>query len=141
MNALKFVVPGEPKGKGRPRFTRAGHTYTLDATRAYEAKIQEAAREAMHGFPPVAKEVAFEVNVEAFFPIPKSWSKKKRLSALQGVDRPIKKPDIDNVVKSAVDGMNGIVFVDDAQVVKLTATKHYSETPRLEVTVRELEEA
>lgn len=36
---VDFTVPGEPRGKGRPRFSKSGHTYTDSETRAYENKI------------------------------------------------------------------------------------------------------
>ena len=51
-----------------------------------------------------------------------------------GQIKPTTKPDLDNIVK-ALDGMNGIVVVDDSQIVKLTATKQYSEIPQLIVSV------
>jgi len=82
--------------------------------------------------PPIGGPV--EVVVEAFMMVPASWSLKKRLSAIAGQIKPVTKPDLDNIVK-ALDGMNGIVVVDDAQIVKLTATKHYSDIPQLIVTV------
>lgn len=37
------------------------------------------------------------------------------------------KPDLDNLVKAILDAMNGIVWVDDAQVFSMTACKNYSE--------------
>jgi Holliday junction resolvase RusA-like endonuclease len=86
----------------------------------------------MRNMPPLGGPV--EVVVEAFMMVPASWSLKKRLSAIAGQIKPITKPDLDNIVK-ALDGMNGIVVVDDSQIVKLTATKQYAETPQLLVTV------
>ena len=44
---LQFIVPGEPRGKGRPRFTRRGFAYTDTATRDYETLIACRASEAM----------------------------------------------------------------------------------------------
>ena len=34
-------------------------------------------------------------------------------------------PDIDNLVKFILDGMNGLIYKDDAQVVKLIVQKLY----------------
>ena len=45
------------------------------------------------------------------------------------------KPDIDNYVKAVLDGLNGLLFVDDKQIIELTARKKYSESARTEVTV------
>lgn len=133
--ALRFSVLGQPVGKARPRFSRT-RVYTPAKTVRYEEQISEAAKVAMYGLPPVATDVAFDVEIEAYYAVPASWSKKRRISALQGVDRPMTKPDLDNLAKSVLDGMNGIVFEDDKQVVGLTVTKHYSDTPRIEVVVR-----
>lgn len=133
--ALRFSVRGQPVGKARPRFSRT-RVYTPANTVYYERQIGEAAKAAMFGFPPVAPDVAFDVEIEAYYAVPASWSKKRRLSALQGVDRPMTKPDLDNLAKAVLDGMNGIVFEDDKQVVGLSVTKHYSDTPRVEVVVR-----
>ena len=49
---------------------------------------------------------------------------------------PTKKPDLDNVLKAVLDGLNGIAFVDDSQVVNVCMAKHYDLTPRVAVTVR-----
>jgi Holliday junction resolvase RusA-like endonuclease len=46
----------------------------------------------------------------------------------------ISRPDIDNVVKAILDGLNGVVFADDAVVAQLVASKHYGEE-RVEVQV------
>ena len=37
------------------------------------------------------------------------------------------KPDVDNAIKSILDGMNSCVYTDDKNVVKVTATKWYGE--------------
>jgi Holliday junction resolvase RusA-like endonuclease len=79
--------------------------------------------------------VAVSVNLEARVSVPASWSKRKRAAALEGEIKPTSRPDIDNFAKAATDGMNGIVYVDDAQIVRLDAQKHYAETPGLLVYV------
>ena len=47
---LTFEVPGEPRGKGRPRFTKDGHAYTDSETMAYEKKIIAYYKQAFGGF-------------------------------------------------------------------------------------------
>jgi Holliday junction resolvase RusA-like endonuclease len=47
------------------------------------------------------------------------------------------KPDLDNVVKAVLDALNGVVYLDDAQVVNLVATKRYATEPRVEVYIFE----
>ncbi len=133
MNAVHIVLPGIPQGKGRPRFVRAtGHAFTPAKTRSYESMLQGAALAAMAGRQPL--DGPLQVIVEAHFPVPVSWSRKKHAAALLGVTRPTKKPDADNLMK-VLDSLNAVVFHDDSQIVEGTIVKHYSDQPRLVVKV------
>lgn len=132
---LKLVIPGPPVAKGRPRIsTRGGfaRAYTPAKTQRYEDLIKSRAFDAMDGRPPVNE--GMKVDVIAFVAIPQSMSKVKRAAALVGGLMPWTRPDVDNYVKAALDGMNGIVFRDDSLVTDLSIRKRYSETPRLEIT-------
>jgi len=135
VRVVSFTVPGQPVAKGRARIsTFGGHvrSYTPEKTRRYENQVSAYAAEAMRNVPPMGGPV--EVVVDAHMLVPKSWSLKTRLAAIAGQIKPTTKPDLDNIVK-ALDGMNGIVVVDDSQIVKLTATKQYAEIPQLIVSV------
>ena len=129
---VSFTIPGEPVAKGRPRMTRSGHVYTPSKTRLYEAHVQaawKAVREAEHSC-----NYPLRVFIAAYFPIPKSVSKKKRL-AMDGTPH-TKKCDADNLAKSVLDALNGLAFADDAQVYNLQVIKRYTaEEPRVEVTM------
>ena len=136
INTVAFTVPGEPQGKGRARVgTIAGHArmFTPAKTVAYEGLIAMAARDAMGRTLPF--DGACVVEVDAVFAVPQSWSKKKRAEALAGVLRPTKKPDGDNVLKAVCDGINGIVWADDAQAVDQRIRKVYGERAELRVRV------
>lgn len=133
--SVDFFVPGEPHGKGRPRMTRAGHAFTDARTRAYETAVKIEATAAMRGRRPFAKGCV--VLLEAIFEPPKSLSRKKR-TALLGLPV-MKKPDIDNIEKSVIDGMNGTIFYDDSQVWATFGVKRYGETSRVDVKVVECE--
>ena len=128
---IKFTIPGPPQGKGRPRFTKSGHTYTPAKTAEYEKLVQaeymrQCAGQSLHGQP-------VRISIDVFFEIPQNTSKKRR-SEMMGMDRsPTKKPDIDNVIKIITDALNGIAYDDDAQIVSLSATKFYDETPHVDV--------
>lgn len=70
-----------------------------------------------------------------YMQIPKSTPKKLYQRMLENDVRPAKKPDIDNIIKSVADGLNNVAYIDDSQIIKITAEKFYSENPRIEVTV------
>lgn len=136
LKPVSFVVPGEAVGKGRPRVsTIGGHArmFTPQKTANYETLIAMAAQQAMAGREliggPVLVEMKIMVSVAA------SWSKKKTAEALAGDVMPTKKPDADNVLKAICDGINGIVFKDDVQVVNVSLSKRFSETPGVSVRV------
>ena len=135
---IEFTVPGDPRGKGRPRFSRVGKftkTYTDAKTKEYEAKVALAATAAMKGHEPLETPVMIwmEINIA----IPASYSKKRREDCLLGVEMPCKKPDADNILKGFLDAMNGIVYKDDVQVVRFTVQKHYSTEPGVYTMIRE----
>lgn len=133
---IAFEVPGTPIGKGRPRVTTIGghaRMYTPTKTAHYEHQVAAAARYAMGGLLPIAG--AVRVTVFAYLPIPVSWSKRKQLAAAAFQLLPTSKPDLDNVCKAVLDGINGICFVDDAQVVALETGKWFGAEPRVTVVV------
>ena len=127
MLTLQFTIPGPPVGKGRPRFSTAGgkpRSYTPAVTREYEALIAARAAEAMVGRDPLTTPLT--VYIYAFMSIPLSWSKTKRQAALDGVRYPTR-PDVDNIAKTVLDGMQGVVFENDSQVTYLKVSKKYAE--------------
>jgi Holliday junction resolvase RusA-like endonuclease len=136
--SVYFVVTGKPVGKGRPRAsTRGGFVrmYTDAKTLGYEAAIADEAARAMSGAEPF--ETPMQMQVSCYYPIPKSWPKKIKQGAIDEEVFPKVKPDLDNVVKAVLDALNGVVYLDDAQVVNLVATKRYATEPRVEVYVFE----
>lgn len=134
---ITFTLPGHPQGKGRARAFRRGDFighYTPEKTRSYEGMLRDAAARAMGDLPPFA--VPVEVEVSAIFDIPASWSRRRRNDALAGIERPGKKPDIDNIIKAVVDACNGVVFKDDALIVQGKYSKVYGPAPMVGITVR-----
>ena len=63
------------------------------------------------------------VEVRAYFPVPKTWPKWKKAAAHFGMICPTRKPDADNVLKAVLDGLNGVVYKDDAQVFETCISK------------------
>ena len=50
---------------------------------------------------------------------------------------PLKKPDIDNIVKIILDAMNECAFKDDTQITKLAVEKKYAQTESIYVKIEE----
>ena len=136
---IKFRVPGKPQGKGRPRIERNPYTgkihgRTPDKTVEYENFIRwcyKAAKGKHFGVNTLA------VDVQAYFPIPKSVSQKKRAEILNKGIKPTVKPDCDNIIKAVLDALNKVAYDDDKQVVSISCTKHYAENGYLEITITE----
>lgn len=143
---IVFTVPGEPVGKGRHRsvtrkrrdkVTGEMGTYTAritpPRTEAYERAVADSARQAMANRELITGPAMVELFITVS--VPQSWSKKQKAQALAGQLFPTKKPDKDNVIKAIYDGLNGIVWVDDAQAVDGHQRKRYGETPGVRVRI------
>ena len=138
MATLKLTVPGEPKGKARPRFSRTtGTTYTPSNTAEYESRVLYFFKMEYPDWKPTEKPVS--VRILAYYQIPKSSSMKRASQMKIGRIRPTKRPDADNIAKAICDALNGVTYRDDAQIVSLGVHKLYSTDPRVEVMIKELE--
>lgn len=106
----KFIVPGQPFGKQRPRksFKLKG-LYTPKETTNYEAYVRNIANKQASMI-----DKPLRVDITAYFEIPKSFSKKRRQACLAGLEKPTKKPDKDNIEKVILDGMNPLFKTNKA---------------------------
>lgn len=139
LSEIQFTIPGQPVPKSRPKATRRGNyisMYTPSKTANYEGLVAHSAAFAMAGRDLIQGAVSVELDIR--LEVPQSWSKKKQKLALDGQIAATKKSDIDNITKSVFDGMNGVVWRDDVQVVESKQRKRYAETPGVVVIVREL---
>lgn len=132
---VKFTVLGNPQAKQRPRASVInGHArmYTPKDTVNYENLVRYTYQRE------VGKKLdgAIEMTVKAYFPIPKSVSKKQHVLMASETYPHTKKPDADNCIKSVSDGIQGVAFDDDKQIYKIVAEKYYSNNPRIEVELR-----
>lgn len=126
---IAIVIPGEPKGKGRPRLGK-GFTYTPKDTVNYENLVKVCYMDQAKN---LKLDGELKATIIAYYSIPKSTSKKKRVEMVEERIRPTKKPDLDNVAKIVLDSLNKVAFDDDSQIVKLEIEKFYSENPRVEL--------
>ena len=130
---VDFTIPSAPVPKSRPRFnTNTGRAFTDDKTRIFE-NIVSLAYGARHYF----DDSYIRIRMKFKFEVPKSYSKKKRIEALEGKIRPTK-ADIDNYIKSVLDGLNGKAFKDDRYIYVILAEKEYSEEASIEVSIESI---
>lgn len=90
------------------------------------------------GMIPQGVEIGMEIT--AFYSIPKSTSRKRAALMREGLIRPAKKPDFDNVAKVICDALNKIAYYDDAQIVEAAFAKFYADEPRVVVRLWKINE-
>jgi len=158
------VLEGDPRGKGRPKFTVRGHgpkqfvqVYTDKETQDYEQLIQEEVLRLIGGdvlvhntkmikratfidaFVDMGGEPLFKgpvrLEMEIRHPLRVSWTKAKTAGALNGEVAATIKPDIDNVLKIWCDAFNRCMWKDDTQVIRCTVEKMFAEEPSVLVRV------
>ena len=137
--AIRFTVPGEPTGKGRPRVFQTNgvsRAVTPQKTLNYENLVKWIVSESMQ-----VEQLTGEIKAEikAYYAIPKSMTKKNRQLIEEGKLHPTKKPDADNVQKIIFDSLNGIAYKDDSQINKINYEAFYDDGkgPRVEVALFE----
>ncbi|WP_418524694.1 RusA family crossover junction endodeoxyribonuclease [Limosilactobacillus vaginalis] len=137
---MKLVFEIEPVEQARPRATRMGRgirLYDPKKVSVYKKQLGMMCR-FQYKQAPLAGPLKVEMNF--FRHVQSSVSKKERKLRLSGSHRPVVKPDTDNYIKSTLDGLNGLLWEDDNQIVDLIAHKYYSDNPRVEIEVTQLNE-
>lgn len=126
---IHMTLDLKPEAKQRPRFNRTtGRAYTAEKTRKFENAVNALAKE--HVSEPLNGAVSLSIVFVAprLKAEPKSQAERKYKTS---------RPDLSNMIKSLEDGLQGALFHDDAQVVKLSAEKVYAglgESPHIEIT-------
>ena len=100
-----FLIVGDLKAKARPRVTKHGNTYTPKTTRDAEDVVGLKFIQAnpVHK-PNGSTRWALKVDV---------WPSTHR------------RADVDNLAKTIMDGLNGVLYVDDGQVDWLAIHRHW----------------
>lgn len=134
---IEFTVNIEPMGA--VRMTQRGKWVNPKAQEylSYKNVIGFEARK--HVKTPITGPV--NAIITFYYPIPVSWSKKKRIQAHLGQLQPTVKPDLDNCVKGVYDALNKVAWKDDNLVISTIARKLYSEEPRIVIRIEEVKAA
>lgn len=143
MNELRVFIPGEPCAQGRPRFSTAGgfvRAYDPAKSRNYKAYVKAVcAEEAKKQGWLFNTDLPLKVEIIAGLSIPSSKSKKWKQEAMDGKEKPTKKPDVDNIVKTVTDALSGVIYKDDKQITSLVVGKIYSEPPGVALVIKALD--
>ena len=140
VDIIRFTIPGQPFGKQRPRVINRGTfstAYTPKETVQYENLVKLYYQQAAKGFSfPVG--TMLDIDITAYYCIPKSTNKRARQDMLNGIIRPTKRPDFDNIGKIICDSLNMIAYHDDSAIVDGRVRKFYSDVPRVEVILKSI---
>ena len=126
---VDFTIHTAPVSKQRPRLGKGGCVYTPSKTKVFENIVALS-----YGNRPSFDDKYIRIRLKFKFEVPKSYSKKKRLEAIEGKIRPTK-ADIDNYIKAVLDGLNKKAWEDDRYIVGILAEKEYSEKSCIEVSI------
>lgn len=136
---FNIIINETPIPASRPRVTRWS-TYYNEPYKSYKEflDIYLSKYKAEDKSTIFQKSEPIEVYIDFYLPIPQSISHKKQLKI--ELEQHVRKPDLDNLAKSILDGMNGNIFSDDAQIVCLVLKKHNSFYPRTEIKIKKVEQ-
>lgn len=124
---IEFTIPGPPVAKGRPRFAsgkRGVIAFTPQKTKRYETLVKATAMEAMHRHGSAQFSGPVKVTISALFghKTKQGWHTSR--------------PDLDNIIKAVLDGLNEVVYADDAAVCCVVASKQYCDSGNEQVQVK-----
>ncbi|QLH75558.1 MAG: RusA family crossover junction endodeoxyribonuclease [Methanomassiliicoccales archaeon] len=144
-DVIEFFVGGEPVPQGSTRsfyIKKLDRVVTTHMNKNTEGWRQRIATEAQHvnsfretSFYTDDKRCGYLISLEFYMTRPKSTPKKVHLNT--------KRPDLDKLIRAALDGITGILIPDDSQVIGISANKCYcpeNVPPGLKITLRKLHE-
>lgn len=151
---ISFFVPGTPVPKGRPRATIVGkdeiamskygayirrgarpRLYTPKTTIMGQDAVKNAYLEKYRPDPAIGP---LWIEIIAFIKPPASTSKAKREAMFAGEIYPTGRPDIDNLLKLAMDALEGLAYKNDSQIVAGYPKKKYGPREGVEIKIERM---
>ena len=120
-----FFVRGRPIPQGSLKFIQ-GRPIHVRATDLAVWRADIARNAELFGFTPIAE----AVRVEMDFVMSKPKSAKRLFPSV--------KPDLDKLVRAVLDGLTGVAYEDDSQVVLIKATKTYGEVQGVWIKIEQI---
>lgn len=120
-----FFVKGRPVPQGSLKFIhgRPIHARATDLA-VWRADIARNAE--LFGFKPISN----AVKVEMDFVMLKPKSAKRAFPSV--------KPDLDKLIRAVLDGLTGVAYEDDSQVILIQATKTYGENQGVWIKIEQI---
>ena len=132
---LFFTFEIEPVPQLRPRVSSRPYIRVYDPPKVANFKrILRSLAANQYSRPPLIGSLS--VSLTFYRPVQSSISKTARERRLSNQSKPVVKPDTDNYIKSTLDALNGVLWHDDSQIVKIEAEKKYSDHPKITVSVK-----
>ena len=129
---VKFHINTRPTPKQRPRLGKGGKVYTPNSTKVFEQICKLS-----YGKRYYFDKEYISIKIVFKFKVPKSYSKKKYSEAIEGKIRPSTN-DIDNLLKSVLDGLNGKAWKDDRYIYSIEAEKIFADKDCIEVVIESI---
>jgi Holliday junction resolvase RusA-like endonuclease len=141
--AACFWVPGLPAPGGSKRaFVVKGRAVVTDdcrRNRSWRDRVADVAVRAYGDSPLLSGPL--ELHMAFYFTRPASHYRTGKHALLLRDDAPkypTKKPDLTKVIRSSEDALTGILWKDDASIVRQVCTKEFGEKPGVSVCVRRI---
>jgi Holliday junction resolvase RusA-like endonuclease len=131
---------GKPEAYARERKGRGGFynpkgQLMLEHRKDLLKSISKQERDTLKELISSDKEYYVELTLKYYVPVPKTDSKKLQTLKLNDILLPISRTgDLDNLDKFYLDTCHDVLYDDDKRVVRISAEKHYSIDPRVEIT-------
>jgi len=122
---IKFSVDGTPVPQGSMKHIGGGRMIHSRATElaTWRALIANAAKAAG------CKPIESPIIITMVFRLKRPKTVKR--------EYPTVMPDVDKLARAVNDGLSGAAFQDDSQVIRMTASKEYSDTPGVDIEISE----
>jgi Holliday junction resolvase RusA-like endonuclease len=133
---LRFIFYFTPQATPRPRYSRFSKVFYVKNALNYN--------EIFGKFIESCEDINFKIitpctfECKTFAPIPEQMSKNDKMLAELSLLANISKPDWDNLGKTYSDMVQKHLILDDSLIYKGTVEKAYSIKPRIEITIKYL---
>jgi len=131
---INLAIFGEPLQTQRPRTGKFHNIYVPNAAKNKKF-IRNQIKEQINldDFEIISGEI--KIYVDFFASIPKNFSKTDFVLSEMKYIRPTTTPDIDNLLKTYMDAITSLLWLDDGQIIETRTRKFYSVNPRVEIKI------